>query len=284
MAALAGAVAFAALAIGPPGAWAASVSVRHRSLDESSYDYAHYEAAHGEANRLTVSATAGDQLRVFLTESGAPLTARSGCSRGPRPRTATCTSSAEFGFPRVNLGDGNDTARLSGAVYQLFGDPRSRLDYSVSGGPGNDVISLGTSAYGRLYGNAGNDRLSGGARSDRLVGGPGNDRLFGGAAIDVTSYADHASAIRIDLRRAGPQGSAGERDYLYGIEQVIGGRGPDVMFGSAAPNRIEGGPGNDTIDTVGGGTDRVFCSTGVDTVRADRRDVLVACERMTRIR
>jgi hypothetical protein len=188
----------------------------------------------------------------------------------------------------IELGDRGDTARLSGVVYTDYraGPDTGRREipfYSVSGRTGNDTITIGANARGSLYGNPGTDRLSGGAAADRLVGGPGSDRMVGRGGLDVTSYADHGLGVRVDLGRAGPQGSRGERDYLYGIESVIGGRAGDVLIGNAAANTLTGGAGNDTINIAGGGTDTAFCGPGVDTVRADGDDRLVACERVTRV-
>jgi N-acetylglucosamine-6-sulfatase len=77
-----------------------------------------------------------------------------------------------------------------------------------------------------------------------------------------------------------------------GSDVVLAGRGHDDVYGKTGNDRIVGGPGadwlfggagNDTIDARDGQRDFVNCSTGRDTVLADRRDRLGrGCERVTR--
>jgi hypothetical protein len=257
-----------------------------------------YVAARGEANRLTVSAVPRPTITFLFTEFGASLGAGRipgspdpvSCVRRPPPRRASCVHpsfSSSTGV-LIDLGDRGDTARVSGVVYTDYpsgpsSGRRAIPVYSVFGRAGNDVITAGLNAQAGLFGGIGADRLTGGVAADRLVGGPGSDRLSGGAGVDVTSYADHASSVRVDLRRAGPQGSGAERDFLFGIESVIGGRGGDVLIGNAARNTIDARAGNDTVNVTGGGADTALCGPGFDTVRADSGDRLVACERVIRV-
>ena len=42
----------------------------------------------------------------------------------------------------------------------------------------------------------------------------------------------------MDLRRAGPGGTAGERDHVEGIEDAIGGSGDDVLIGDGRANEL----------------------------------------------
>jgi Ca2+-binding RTX toxin-like protein len=88
-------------------------------------------------------------------------------------------------------------------------------------------------------------------------GGPGNDRLYGGGGDD-------------ELR--GDDGN----DRIYG-------RGSNSEFGWE--DKLDGGPGDDVIDSRGGRRirDLVLCGDGVDTVKADPRDrVGKTCERVFR--
>ena len=288
-----GALAATALMIGAAGASAATVRM---GGDESLLTTV-YVAARGEANRLTVSAVPRPTVTFLFTDLGALLGAgripgspdQVACVRRPPPHRASCVHpsfSSSTGV-LIYLGDRSDTARVSGVVYTDYqsgpsSGRRAIPAYSVFGRAGNDVITTGPNAQVGLFGGIGADRLTGGGAADRLVGGPGSDRLFGGAGVDVTSYADHARAVRVDLRRAGPQGSVGERDFLYGIESVVGGPGRDVLTGNAAPNTIDARAGNDTLNIAGGGADTALCGPGFDTVRADLQDHLVACERVIR--
>ncbi len=61
-----------------------------------------------------------------------------------------------------------------------------------------------------------------------------------------------------------------------------GTNGPDRMSGRSARDWLCAKRGADRIDVLGGGRDTVFCGPGFDRVRADRGDVLTACERRSR--
>ena len=268
--AAAGAGAAAALMVGAPAASAAMVRM---GGDESLLQTV-YVAARGEPNQLAVSALPRPTITLRFTELGGPLGAgripgspdQVACVRRPPPHRASCAHpsfSSSTGV-LIDLGDRSDTARASGVVYTDYpsgpsSGRRAIPVYSILGRAGNDVIATGLNAQVSLFGGIGADRLTGGAAADRLVGGPGSDRLSGGAGVDVTSYADHARGVRVDLRRAGPQGSVGEQDFLFGIESVVGGRGGDVLTGNAALNTLDARAGNDTVNIAGGGVDTALC-------------------------
>ena len=121
-------------------------------------------------------------------------------------------------------------------------------------GRGGADVMFGFAGPDCLYGERGNDRMDGGAGNDLIVGGPGNDWANGGLGND---------------RVYGGPG----RDRLYG------GAGRDRIYGGAGFDRIDAGPGKDHIDSRDGRRDIVRCGTGLDTVRADRADQLIGCER-----
>jgi Ca2+-binding RTX toxin-like protein len=89
---------------------------------------------------------------------------------------------------------GNDTITTSPSVI-------APAYTSASGGPGDDHLSAGRNAGGRLEGDAGDDVLIGGPLADGFVGGPGNDRLVGGRGADLI---DPSGASGRDLILAGP--------------------------------------------------------------------------------
>ena len=86
------------------------------------------------------------------------------------------------------------------------------------------------------------------AGGDRLFGGAGNDRLFAGAGSD-----------RLD-----------------------GGPGRDLLQGGPGRDLLRGGAGPDRLDARDGRRETVVCGAGPDIVRADARDRLVGCERISR--
>ncbi|WP_292912998.1 calcium-binding protein [Nitrosomonas sp.] len=60
----------------------------------------------------------------------------------------------------------------------------SQMVNTLRGTAGDDVLTLGTSADGVLYGEGGNDTLTGGSGDDAIYGGSGNDALNGGSGND----------------------------------------------------------------------------------------------------
>ncbi len=174
------------------------------------------------------------------------------------------------GDDRLSGGPGNDC--LYGGLDSdlLIGGPGDDL---LVGGHGDDILQGGPGADD-LYGQQGDDTLDGGPGPDRLWGGPGNDVLRGGPGSDV-------------LR------GQGGNDTLYGgpsRDTLIGGAGNDLItevpsaYSRAEPldtgeNRVDGGPGNDTINVANGKRDVVDCGPGFDTVKADKIDALRNCER-----
>lgn len=178
------------------------------------------------------------------------------------------------------FGDGGDDVLVGGrGKDRLHGGPG---DDRLFGGRGSDVLE-GDGGNDRLFGGSGNDRLDGGHGSDyvdggrgddpMVSGGPGNfdvvvgntgiDRIDGGPGEhDVASYATSTVPITVDLRTGRMEGEVTER--LTGIEDVLGGTGNDTLIGDAAPNRLDGGPGDDRLQAVGPG-DAAFGGPGSDT-------------------
>lgn len=256
-------------------AQAATVQLRGAGSGEA---IAVYRAAPGEINRVSAVITvdprdqSGESSTVSFRGTPRPRLLGGGCL--VRAMSIDCESGgAEQSLgASAYLGDRGDVATGNVGIY---------------GEAGNDRLSSG-SLSGVLDGGSGDDVLTGsndlqGIPGDLLTGGLGNDRILGGGGLrDQALYTSRRTPVRIDLSRPGPQGAAGERDVLIGIEFVSTGRAGDTLIGSAARNTFAAGAGNDTINVVGGGVDGVSCGPGVDTVRADATDRLSGCERVTR--
>ena len=196
------------------------------------------------ANSVTLTAAAGAKS-VFLGFTGA-CTGTAGCTRrieSDLSVVANFASTARCGNRQTGTA-GADT--LTGSIRgdRLVG---RRGNDIVSGLAGDDCLG-GDSGGDRLSGGAGVDSISGGSGGDRASGGPGRDRVSGGSGND---------------RLGG--GAAGDR--------ITGGSGRD---------RVSGNSGNDRINVRDRRRDRVNCGSGFDRVKADRRDVLARCERVSR--
>lgn len=226
----------------------------------------------------------------------------------------------------VEGGAGNDTIIGGNESDTLLGGAGRDV---IHGGRGADLI-VGGAGNDKLHGDDGDDSLAGSAGNDGLHGGAGTDRFSGGRGIDTADYADRTEAVAIvigvvrlpepwpangrtvtpapdfDIRNFAGTGWR-EGDYIdTDVENAIGGRGNDVLWGSDAANVLIGGDGNDLIyggaglDSLygGNGNDRLFAAdnadgmpgfqpgdrvhggAGNDFAMVDRWDVLVRVEEM----
>jgi Ca2+-binding RTX toxin-like protein len=203
----------------------------------------------------------------------------------------------------VKGGGGDD--RITGGLDrdEIDGDAG---DDRLDGGSAGDDLE-GNDGLDRLAGGAGADRLEGGQGRDRLTGASGNDTLVGGAEDEDYDFDAEELLSQIapqpsdaDLLDGGSgrdrlQGDEGA-DRLFGRtgadrlsggdgrDLLSGGAGADVLDGDAGSDRLLAGAGNDRVDSVDRSADVVRCGTGRDSARVDRRDRVVGCERVRRVR
>jgi hypothetical protein len=124
------------------------------------------------------------------------------------------------------------------------------------GGDGDDLLK-GQGADDCLEGGTGDDVLDGGDGNDRLAGSSGRDRLSGGTGDD---------------KLTGGKGN----------DRLTGGPGNDTISPGSGRDVIDAGGGNDSINSVDGVKETIDCGAGKDTIRADKRDSLKHCEKVTR--
>ena len=119
----------------------------------------------------------------------------------------------------------------------------------IAGGEGNDILD-GEAAGDLILGGLGNDQITGNFGDDTIYGNAGNDSLLGGGDSDlIYGGADNDSV----------DGQAGN-DRLWGQagdDTVNGSEGDDVLNGGTDSgtttnhDTVDGGVGNDTIETQG---------------------------------
>ncbi|MFE1289294.1 calcium-binding protein [Streptomyces sp. NPDC058751] len=265
-----------ALALGA-GVLAAStaqaVTANPASLSRTTWGQFRYDAAAGQINDLRVTAKtvdvgSEDYYVVLITfRDKYDIALSTDQCRYPSAadhKIVECTKTVGVGgtndtdYFDAHLGDGNDTATLTGPTLN-----------SVYGGKGNDVLKGNSGS--KPYGEDGNDRIdggggvygegsSGGAGNDTLTncavachGGSGNDTLVGTASGQLSGglFGDDGN----DVIHAGA-----------GADLVHGGKGDDKLYGDSGNDKIYGNSGNDLLhggtgtDTLSGGpgTDRVY--------------------------
>jgi|GEM_PF-2303605 Hemolysin-type calcium-binding repeat (2 copies). len=191
------------------------------------------------------------------------------------------------GNDTLDGGDGIDTVAYTAAtatvtVNLLTGtatgtnvgtDTLSNFE-NIIGGNGSDILT-GNNGANTIWGGLGNDTLMGGLGDDDLYGEGGNDMAdysyITSSTISVTASLD----VNGDGTAVATGGGVSDSDRLYGIENLRGGAGNDILTGNDSVNTIYGGAGNDII-TGGGGADRLYGDAGSDTFVLSTADLASA--------
>jgi Ca2+-binding RTX toxin-like protein len=221
----------------------------------------------------------------------------------------------DLGSDAIAGGPGSDWARYSHRTADLSLTIDGVANDGAAGEQDNLFLSTENAGAGMgkntLVGSNGPNRLAAVGGPNTFVGGPGNDNLTGGGGddtflegssangadgfaggpgFDVVTYAERTTPLQVKLDELANDGAAGENDSVYNsTERVIGGSAADLLEGNNLANRLEGGPGNDTIRAFAG-TDMIVDQNGdadvlldcgndtlEDTVYADAADTWTGC-------
>lgn len=168
-------------------------------------------------------------------------------------------------------GEGDDTLAGGSAADSLIGG--DGVDFASYAGTTAVSVNFSSAGSGRavragvedtldgiegVIGSSGHDTLNGSSGDEIFRGGHGNDIIAGDGGIDTADYSYTNENVTIELDSAGGAtaiAGAGDIDTLSGIENLIGGRGNDVLTGNALANRLEGGDGGDNTLIGGLGND-----------------------------
>lgn len=201
----------------------------------------------------------------------------------------------------INGGSARDTVILDASLNSAGSPATKRFGGQIvfHGNEGDDKLDasrMTVTTFGVTFnGGAGNDTALGGAGHDTFNGGDGNDLLVGGkgndtyrfantniaetdtvtelssGGLDTLDFSQVTSNLNVDLilevnlathaNRRVNTSATGSTRLSGNFENVIGGRGNDLILGNAAANNLFGGAGNDSIDgdsgndTINGGVD-----------------------------
>jgi RTX calcium-binding nonapeptide repeat (4 copies) len=227
-----------------------------------------YVAVAGETNQPTFTR---EGAGVVVRDASATLVAVAPCT-APDTHTVVCADApTRISQLTVTLDDMPDRAVVDVAdvTTSMNGGPGKDSITGSDGGP--DVID-GAGDEDTLDGRGGDDtlldgiadaapnHLFAGAGDDLLRGGTGPDQLDGGDGFDLVTYGD--TLIGDD--------GANTIQGLGGDDAIASGKGVDALFGNA---------GNDSIDALDQGVDRVSCGgpQAGDTAGVDDVDEVAGC-------
>ncbi|MET4702502.1 hypothetical protein ABIE65_005560 [Constrictibacter sp. MBR-5] len=91
-------------------------------------------------------------------------------------------------------------------------------------------------------------------------GSGGADAMTGGAAVDTADYSGSTGRVTVSLMSGNGWHGHASGDSLIEMENVVGSAFDDSLKGTTGVNRLQGGPGNDTLDGQAG--DDVLRGTG----------------------
>ncbi|MGJ0359846.1 hypothetical protein NG785_09320 [Aliarcobacter cryaerophilus] len=185
----------------------------------------------------------------------------------------------------IDGGDGSDTVDYSYLTGTDFGDDVDNVLYYENGvyysgikvdltdtlaqrihtNYGTDTILnienvIGSTKSDYIVGNDENNILDGKGGNDYFVLGKGIDTILGDIGNDTIAFSDYASrttGVIVDLSKNQTYGSLdtyrvindgfGNAKYLDSIENVIGTKYDDIIFGNSDSNTLIGGEENDTL-------------------------------------
>lgn len=128
---------------------------------------------------------------------------------------------------------------------------------------GGDDLLFGYDGNDLLNGGDGDDFLYGGSGDDTLVGGAGEDFFYGQSGNDVVSYATASVGLTLNLTDTMESTADARGDFFFSIDSFILSGFDDVLIGTNAVERVNGGAGNDLLQGFGG-ADRLVGGTGDD--------------------
>ena len=206
--------------------------------------------------------------------------------------SATITESVRFrnfNSAAIDGGPGPDELTYLGPEFaQLAGGAG---DDTLTGGAGNSALNGGDD-NDTLNGGEANDTLTGGTGNDTMRGGPGFDNFItagvpdgadlidGGPDRDVLSFFTRAAPLFVNQNGAPDDGEACPGPGCEGdnvattVEFVQGGNAADTLIGGAGPNELFGSRGDDVV-SGGSGPDTIVGGNDNDSLSGDAGDDVI---------
>ena len=217
--------------------------------------------------RRLFSVTVTQGFTGYFTIQGTPAADNIDVSVNRSAGTFTVEGVTYAGVQHLNVigGDGNDMIRVAGTGS-------GSLSASISGGAGNDSISLNFD--GGIWGGDGNDNITlYDAFRGQVLGEAGSDNIMViGNCIDTTIDGGTGDdGIDASHNNYGVVADGGPGD-----DAIIGSEFDDELYGGEGDDSIFGDGGNDAIYVQdSGGTDCVWGGNGYDTMYGNMNDIIM---------
>lgn len=157
-----------------------------------------------------------------------------------------------------------DTMRAS-VSFSLGATARVELLETTDARKTTAINLAGSNISQTMIGNAGANVLDGKSGNDLLIGGLGADTLIGGAGDDTASYALASAGVLANLANASANTGEAKGDRFSSVENIIGSRHGDKLYGDNVANKLSGGTGNDSL-SGGAGLDALKGDAGNDSL------------------
>jgi Ca2+-binding RTX toxin-like protein len=190
------------------------------------------------------------------------------------------------GADYIHGGSGTDTASYSDSWEGVAVSLADGIGYagapdrdSAGGtGAGDTLVYIenltGSAHADYLVGDDGNNVLTGLEGDDVLLGGGGADTFNGGSGLDWVFYDGSDEGVVVRLIADDAAGGDAEGDDLNSIENVVGSRHDDMLWGDDGANVLFGDDSNDILKGFGG-NDTIEGSDDNDTLEGgDGKDSL----------
>ena len=220
-----------------------------------------------DGSHVSVGPSSSSALSV--TDFSHPLEAVAPCEVLPPPEEVACPPD-QVSSVLVLTGSGDDQV-----------ETRVDVPVVVSTGAGDDFANDIVAPETHFVMGTGDDTVQPGSGANDVIGGPGEDTVSYRRPNLLTD------PLVVSLDDVTNDGAAPQDDNIHSdVEDIFGGRGNDLLIGSADANVIDAGQGDDATFGLGGddrfvtffdnlhtGADAMFGGSGIDTVSyADRFD------------
>jgi hypothetical protein len=164
------------------------------------------------------------------------------------PGGGTFTVSGGAGDDAVTLGSDGANLNVGEAVGDVDATLTGGATWVLQGREGSDTLSVaGADGTGSPVVGV---VVEGGVGDDTVKGGGGGSSLDGGEAVDTMDYSA-AAAVYVDLAAQIGRPVTSDPDDLLAFENLVGSPGDDQLVGDGGPNLLSGGLGDDKLAGLG---------------------------------